>query len=177
MQLGNIRNDGLLDMTDPYYIDELDYREWISRMEASPGDCVITNVGRVGAVAQIPSGVRAALGRNMTGVRCKADFTFPTFVIECLLSESMRDEIALWIDSGTILDALNVRSIPRLRFAKADRSVLEWFERLVRSIRKRMEDGLAESRTLALLRDALLPRLVSGELRVADAERIVGKHA
>ncbi|MBY0232626.1 MAG: hypothetical protein K2W96_25375, partial [Gemmataceae bacterium] len=32
-----------------------------------------------------------------------------------------------------------------------------------------------ESRTLAGIRDALLPKLVSGELRVPDAERIVGR--
>jgi hypothetical protein len=32
-----------------------------------------------------------------------------------------------------------------------------------------------ESRTLAALRDALLPKLISGELRVPDAERIVGR--
>jgi type I restriction enzyme S subunit len=30
------------------------------------------------------------------------------------------------------------------------------------------------SRTLAAIRDALLPKLISGELRVPDAERIVG---
>jgi type I restriction enzyme S subunit len=32
-----------------------------------------------------------------------------------------------------------------------------------------------ESRTLATLRDTLLPRLISGQLRVADAERIAGR--
>lgn len=32
-----------------------------------------------------------------------------------------------------------------------------------------------ESRTLAALRDALLPKLISGELRIADAEKIVGR--
>ena len=31
-----------------------------------------------------------------------------------------------------------------------------------------------QSRTLAALRDALLPKLISGELRVKDAERFVG---
>ena len=30
-----------------------------------------------------------------------------------------------------------------------------------------------ESRTLAALRDALLPKLISGELQVKDAERII----
>jgi type I restriction enzyme S subunit len=33
----------------------------------------------------------------------------------------------------------------------------------------------AESRTLAALRDALLPKLISGEVRVPDAERIAGR--
>jgi type I restriction enzyme S subunit len=32
-----------------------------------------------------------------------------------------------------------------------------------------------QSRTLAALRDTLLPKLISGELRIQDAERIVGR--
>jgi type I restriction enzyme S subunit len=71
LQLSNIRDDGLLDVVDQYLISEEDYTRWISRIEASEGDCVITNVGRVGAVSQVPAGVRAALGRNMTGLRSK----------------------------------------------------------------------------------------------------------
>src|SRR5205823_7777925 len=79
LQLNNIRDDGLLDLADSFLISDEDYANWISRMEAQAGDCIITNVGRVGAVSQIPEGVRAALGRNMTGIRCKPDFPFPTF--------------------------------------------------------------------------------------------------
>ena len=86
LQLWNIRDDGLLDMADTYFIDDPDYEQWVSRMEAVAGDCVITNVGRVGAVAQVPAGLEAALGRNMTGIRCKGSSVFPTFLIECLRS-------------------------------------------------------------------------------------------
>ena len=171
LQLSNIRDNGLIDMADTYLIDEAAYDRWITRMEASEGDCVVTNVGRVGAVAQIPRGFTAALGRNMTGVRCKATFPFPTFIIENLLSEAMQDEMSLNTDSGTILDALNVRNIPRLRFMRASPQVLQRFEQLTRPLRARMEEGLAQSRTLAALRDTLLPKLISGELRVKDAER------
>jgi len=166
LQLANIRDDGLIDMGDTYFIDGADYRKWVSRIEASPGDCVITNVGRVGAVAQMPAGQKAALGRNMTGVRCKPSFPFPTFLIECLLSQAMKDEIALKMDTGTILDALNVRNIPRLRFVRATRDVAHAFERVARPIRARMEMLLMESRSIAATRDALLPKLISGELRV-----------
>ena len=38
-----------------------------------------------------------------------------------------------------------------------------------------MSAAMNQSRTLAALRDALLPKLISGELRVPDAERIVGR--
>lgn len=177
MQLANIRDDGLLDMTDIYLIDEADYRQWITRMEASAGDCVITNVGRVGAVSQVPAGQRAALGRNMTGVRCRRDVPYPTVLIECLLSHAMKDEIALKMDTGTILDALNVRNIPRLRFVRGKHEVLAFFERSCRSLRAKMEGLLVESRTLAALRDTLLPKLISGELRVKDAEKFIGRAA
>ena len=169
MQLANIRDDGLMDMQDTYFIDEDDYQEWVSRMEASPGDCVITNVGRVGAVAQMPVGQRAALGRNMTGVRCKPSFPFPTVLIQSLLSQAMKDEIVLKTDTGTILDALNVRSIPRLRLVCPSRELLKEFEHRVRLLRAQMERHFRESRTLASLRNALLPMLTSGELRTRDA--------
>jgi len=39
----------------------------------------------------------------------------------------------------------------------------------------RITEAIHESRTLAALRDALLPKLISGELRVKNAERIFGK--
>jgi type I restriction enzyme S subunit len=38
---------------------------------------------------------------------------------------------------------------------------------------ERIVASVHESRTLAALRDALLPKLISGELRVKDAERFV----
>jgi len=176
LQLWNIRDDGLIDMADTYYIGEADYKLWTTRMEALQGDCVITNVGRVGAVAQIPEGLRAALGRNMTGIRCKSSFPFPTFLIECFLSENMRNEIANKMDTGTILDALNVRNIPKLRVVLPSQELLGRFEELTRPLRARMEKNVVESRTLAAIRDALLPKLISGELRIPDAKRIIGEH-
>lgn len=52
--------------------------------------------------------------------------------------------------------------------------VLAEFAKRASAIRNRIEIGKNESRTLAALRDALLPKLISGELRVPDAERITG---
>lgn len=177
LQLWNIRDDGLIDMTDTYWITDQDYRTWTSRIEAQTSDCVITNVGRVAATAQIPQGLRVALGRNMTAIRCRKTFLFPTFLIECLRSPAMKDEIKLKIDTGTILDALNVRNIPMLRLVQPPLPLAEQFEARCHPIRAMMERNIAQNSTLASIRNALLPRLLSGEIRVKDAERFVERAA
>jgi len=51
--------------------------------------------------------------------------------------------------------------------------VLEHFSRFTCSIYGRIDADERESRTLAALRDALLPKLISGELRVKDAEKFL----
>jgi type I restriction enzyme S subunit len=45
------------------------------------------------------------------------------------------------------------------------------------SLNERMADCAEESKTLATLRDALLPKLISGELQVTDAERVLEESA
>lgn len=169
LQLNNIRDDGLLDASNLAFISQGDYDKWVSRIEVREGDCVITNVGRVGAVAQIPTGFRAAIGRNMTAIRPREEWPYPTFIIELLQSTWMRAEIKRRTDIGTILNALNVRNIPALRCVLANKEILNVFETLCRPLRAGMEANLQRANTLAALRDTLLPRLISGQLRLPEA--------
>jgi type I restriction enzyme S subunit len=64
---------------------------------------------------------------------------------------------------GTIPVALPPSPEPILRF-----------EQVVRPLLEKCAQNRLQSQTLGKLRDALLPKLISGELRVPDAERIVG---
>ena len=47
------------------------------------------------------------------------------------------------------------------------------FRQPIQPLIARAREAVNEARTLATLRDALLPRLVSGDLRLGDAERMV----
>jgi type I restriction enzyme S subunit len=51
--------------------------------------------------------------------------------------------------------------------------LLEEFDSVTRPLGERVYACTEESRTLAALRDTLLPKLISGELRVKDAERFL----
>jgi len=67
--------------------------------------------------------------------------------------------------------------LAHFRLVDADRSVTELFGRLVQPLFARAGAATRESRILAALRDALLPKLISGELRVKDAEKFVERVA
>jgi type I restriction enzyme S subunit len=49
------------------------------------------------------------------------------------------------------------------------------FDAFISPLFDQMVNIAQQSRTLAQLRDTLLPKLISGELRVPDAERILGE--
>ena len=168
LQLFNIANDGILDLTKRYRVSAEDYSLWTSRMEAKEGDCVITNVGRVGAVAQIPRGVKAALGRNMTGVRAKKEAISPTYLIRYLLSSHMESEIVKKKDPGTIMDSLNVKGIVRLSVPVADAGTMQAFDQVAAPMRRQVEVLVQKNANLRTTRDLLLPKLISGELDVSE---------
>jgi type I restriction enzyme S subunit len=58
---------------------------------------------------------------------------------------------------------------PQAALTAFNRVCQPWYDRIIAAKR--------ESRTLATLRDTLLPKLISGELRVRDAERLVAEAA
>jgi type I restriction enzyme S subunit len=55
--------------------------------------------------------------------------------------------------------------------------IAERFGQIARNLIGRASSNAHESRTLSSLRDSLLPKLISGELRVKDAERFVARTA
>jgi type I restriction enzyme S subunit len=62
-----------------------------------------------------------------------------------------------------------------LRLAKPNAAeIVSEFEKLLRPFFERIARNRNSSHTLAALRDTLLPKLISGEIRIKDAERIAG---
>ncbi len=170
LQLNNITDSGFLDLSSKYYISKSDYENWTRKCEIVEGDCVITNVGRIGAVSQAPNGTHAAMGRNMTCIRLRNDKPFYSYLITALLSPHIRREIMKNTDEGTIMGALNVKNIPLLLFPMFALPTMNALEDLLSPIRKAIEQNYLSNQMLSLLRDSLLPRLMSGELDVSNIE-------
>jgi type I restriction enzyme S subunit len=54
-----------------------------------------------------------------------------------------------------------------------DQSVIDHFSKVVQPLLARMDRAREESQTLAALRDTLLPKLISGELRIENADKFL----
>lgn len=69
---------------------------------------------------------------------------------------------------GTTTLNVNTKSFSNIRLLIPSEIALEQFHGIVEGLFKKIEQNLHESRTLSLLRDTLLPRLMSGELEIPE---------
>jgi type I restriction enzyme S subunit len=77
------------------------------------------------------------------------------------------------VSTGTKMPRVGWKDLARYSIALPSPTVARRFDAVVRPMVDRISASILESRDLAVLRDTLLPKLVSGEIRVKDAERIV----
>ncbi len=77
--------------------------------------------------------------------------------------------------SGTRMPRSNWKDMARFDIAIPPEAVVEAFSSIVRPMAVKIVAGIQEAHTLAALRDTLLPRLMSGELRIREADKNVEK--
>ncbi len=161
LQVYNIGKRGRIDLTDKYFISDEDYTTWIKRFEATSYDIVISKTGRVGAVVQIPKGFKAALGRNLVGIRAKKKIINESYLRDLMLSQFMEDEIYRKSSSGTILRSIHVKHISELRLVKPDLELLKIYKHHINPFHDKINLNLFENELLAQKRDNLLSSIIS----------------
>jgi type I restriction enzyme S subunit len=164
LQLENIKDDGLLDLTNKYFVSKEEYKKWTYRIEVSENDILITNAGRVAATAQIPSFVKAGIGRNITAIR-PVNIN-PTYLFLSFRGADLERQIRSNTDSGAFFSSLNVKGIKKLLIVRPPIKIENQFEKIARPIRDKRELNNTENQKLTQLRDWLLPMLMNGQVQV-----------
>ena len=75
--------------------------------------------------------------------------------------------------TGAVQPKLNQKNMKAIPFLKASRELNERFAEIVQPFFRRIRANTDESENLAQIRDALLPKLFSGETRIKDAAKRV----
>ena len=115
------------------------------------------------AIAEVP----VAINQGFIGMIC--DKRLSNVFAWLWTLESM--EAILAKANGSTFQEISKGNFRPLPVVMPKDSILKSFDALVKPIYQRIAQNEKESRTLAQTRDLLLPRLMSGELRIAQAER------
>ncbi|MHB8107518.1 MAG: restriction endonuclease subunit S [Candidatus Cryosericum sp.] len=134
---------------------------------ASAGDTLVSVRAPVGDVNMATE--RCAIGRGVAAVRHKTGSR--SFSYQFM--RSISEVFARFDAEGTVFGSIGKKDFHAITCVRFPHNVVLEFERQLSGADSRIEINERESRTLAALRETLLPKLLSGELRVRDVEEIM----
>ncbi|TRZ54353.1 restriction endonuclease subunit S [bacterium] len=127
---------------------------------AKPGDTLVSVRAPVGDINLAAE--KCAVGRGVAAIRHKTGSRSYTYYSMHLLE----DEFNRFEAEGTVFGSINKADFQALKVKIPPPEKILKFEEICYPIDQQIENNEKQSRTLAALRDALLPRLMSGEVRV-----------
>ena len=138
---------------------------------AEPDDTLVSVRAPVGDI-NLAWG-RSCIGRGIAALRHQSgssSFTYHSVW-------AMQQELRQYEDTGTVFGAITKNQFETLMTLEPNRAVIDGFHSIAGEIDARIRANVYESRTLAALRDTLLPKLLSGDIRVPDAAEQVERLA
>jgi len=94
------------------------------------------------------------------------------FVLAAVASD-MTVESCTAASEGTRMPRTSWKGLAAVEVPWPGEAAVEELSAKITALGQRVESGIAENESLSGLRDALLPQLMSGKIRVKDAERVV----
>ncbi|GIU97851.1 MAG: hypothetical protein KatS3mg013_1654 [Actinomycetota bacterium] len=156
-----------------------DYKD---RHLVEPGDVIVANTEQghdyllIGYPAIVPRtfGEESLFSADLFRVRpSEGSSVSCTFLYHALRAPRLRGAVVGYT-GGTTVNHLSVEGLRRPTCVVPPSDLTSAFDRLVRPMLDLEEQLVDESRTLARLRDWLLPKLISGQVRVAAESSVRG---
>lgn len=134
------------------------------------GTTIISARGTVGKLAL--TGCPMAMNQSCYGLRGKAGDSYFTYFSTCRLVEALKAR-----SHGSVFDTITRDTLAGVHsLLPANSDVISAFEDAVSPLMSRVLLNLHQSSGLAELRDTLLPRLISGQLRLPEAQAQLEPH-
>ena len=159
----------LLDDNEYRFITE-DHAEKLKKATVQRGDVVFTHAGSIGQAAYIPQTsqfVRYVISQRQFYMRCDVAQISPLFIVHFFKTrEGQHKLLANTSSTGVPSISRPVTYLRSIKLCLPPKALCDRFNEIVSGLHLKVGWNTAESRTLASLRDTLLPKLVSGEVRV-----------
>ncbi|MBW7996821.1 MAG: restriction endonuclease subunit S [Candidatus Glassbacteria bacterium] len=173
---GQHLNSILLEDNTYNYITE-EHANSLKRSNVKRGDIIFTHAGNIGQVSLVPDASkydRYIISQRQFYLRCNMNKVLPSFILYFFKSHTGQHRL-LANTSSTGVPSISrpASNLKQISFCLPDKPVLSAFDDLVCEFHNKISANRHENETLTDLRNTLLPKLMSGEIRVRGAEKEV----
>ena len=131
---------------------------------AKKDDTLVSVRAPVGDINMVEE--KCCIGRGVAAIRHKTGSRSYTYYA----MQFLREDFALYEAEGTVFGAINKTGFQTLPQLRPSDGIIEAFEGVVYPLDQSIGNNESQSRTLSQIRDALLPKLLSGKVRVKQIE-------
>jgi type I restriction enzyme S subunit len=172
---GGYRADGLKPFTGTYKPTQV----------VQPGEIIMACtdvtqaaevIGRPAMVRQSTRYQRLVASLDVLVIRAKSSLMTRSFTYLLCTTDTFAEHTYAHTTGTTVLH-LAKEAVPSFRLPLPTAKLIQAFDRFAAPTLTRIQQAELESELLAALRDTLLPKLISGEMRVKDAERFLKERA
>ena len=137
------------------------------RSKLQKGDLLFSGIGTIGRVAMITEEpLNWNTSESIFNMHPEADYS-SEFLYTLLLSSQLQSFVRIHAQGG-VQQGIRMASLKSFLIALPEMSVLQDFDKLVIPIISSIRKNDKEIDNLSSIRDALLPKLMSGELKIND---------
>ncbi len=175
LRVNNLSEDGTLSLKNTVQIAQSLHEGVLRRSVLEQDDLLYSIAGTIGRVAKIPRDVLPAnVNQAIAIIRPNAELVPPNFLWLWLtdfgFQGTLHSKIVQAVQANLSLGTLSEAPI-----LVPPREIISSLMAPIDALLNRKDHNERESRALTSIRDLLLPKLMSGEVRVKDAEKIVGE--
>jgi type I restriction enzyme S subunit len=168
----NIKDGRIVRHDTIRYTDPDLYSKWMSE-ELQSGDVIMTSEAPLGEKLYLSKGKKWVLSQRLFALRANERIS-GIYLYRWLSSEAAKADID-GRASGTTVIGIKQSELRQVKVLEPCQNSLGAFANFSTNLEFDKENNLELSQTLAKLRDVLLPKLISGELRIPQAEKMVEK--
>ncbi|ADT69764.1 MULTISPECIES: restriction endonuclease subunit S [unclassified Pseudoalteromonas] len=148
------------------YVDIETFNSWF-RAHLEAEDILISTVGTIGRICMVPKGVKVAIAQNLLGMRFQREKVSPYFMYYQMDSLRFRHDIDARL-VVTVQASIKRKDLETIDLLAPPVALQNEFEKLILPFIEILQSN--QSIELASTRDALLPKLLSGELSIDTSE-------
>ncbi len=139
------------------YLENDVFNTWF-RKHLRKNDLIVSTVGTIG-VFSLFLNEKGAIAQNLIGLRCAHPFFLYTWL-------KNNKELLLSLDIGGVQPSIKVPHLLDLELILPEKDKLDKFEKLVEPLFGKLLQNQKQMYSLKFSRDTLLPKLMSGQVRV-----------